>query len=464
MTARLSLPSRMGLIVVVALLAGWLALVAASYMINGLGQSAALPTPARLLALAEIMERAGPAERDRILAAVRTPQLAVWVVPKPLQASAIPEFWPLDAARLDGFREAFADRALIMMPQERGHPLSGFVASALNAVEFRIGLAGDETLVVRSESPYVVAVIGLPVGFGAGLIGVLIALAALILLHREFRPLARLAAAVDRVDPSGEPVDLPRIRARSPELRALVAAFDRLQGRVATLLRARMALIGGIQHDLRTFATRLRLRVDKIADAEDRARAADDIDNMIALLDDALLASRAGASELDEELVDLAALVATEVSDRQAAGAPIGPLAGPAASEGGEAAEATILGDRLALRRIVANLVDNALRYGHRAHLGVRLDGADAILIVDDEGPGIPPDQREVLLEPFTRAETSRARRTGGAGLGLAVVRSLAEAHGGSVSIGQAPGGGARVSVRLPLFSPAMGQAGRAQR
>ncbi|MEO0681909.1 MAG: ATP-binding protein, partial [Pseudomonadota bacterium] len=105
-----------------------------------------------------------------------------------------------------------------------------------------------------------------------------------------------------------------------------------------------------------------------------------------------------------------------------------------------------------ALRRIVANLADNAVRYGRAAHLGLTTEGAEAVLTVDDEGPGIPPERRALLLEPFTRGEGSRARRTGGAGLGLAVVRSLAEAHGGIVHLGDAPGGGARVTVRLPLF------------
>jgi signal transduction histidine kinase len=76
----------------------------------------------------------------------------------------------------------------------------------------------------------------------------------------------------------------------------------------------------------------------------------------------------------------------------------------------------------------------------------------DILLTVDDEGTGIPPAQRQAMLEPFSRLETSRNRGTGGAGLGLAIARGLIEAHGGSLSIEQAPSGGARISVRLPLF------------
>jgi signal transduction histidine kinase len=112
----------------------------------------------------------------------------------------------------------------------------------------------------------------------------------------------------------------------------------------------------------------------------------------------------------------------------------------------------TVLGDRLALRRVVANLVDNALHYGKAAHLSVDASSEFVTLLVDDEGSGIPVDQREQILEPFVRLEDSRNRRTGGAGLGLAVARSLVEAHEGVISIDDAPGGGARLMVRLPLF------------
>ncbi|MEM9783344.1 MAG: ATP-binding protein [Pseudomonadota bacterium] len=446
--ARLSLSGRAAVIVVVAVFAVWIGVIAASYVSQGIERSAALPAPMRLAALAELMERSAPAERDTVLATIRTPQFAVWVMPERLTETRLPELSIIDAATLDAYRTALAARPLVVTPRERAHPLSAFRASIFNAVEFRIGLASGETLVVTSESPFVVAPIGLPVGFGAALIGVVVALIALIALSREFRPIERLAAAVDRVDPAGERLALPPIRARSTEVKALVAAFERLQGRLDTLIRARMALVGGIQHDLRTFATRLRLRIDKIADPEDRARATADIADMIALMDDALLASRAGATELDEELVDLAPFIEGEVADRSAAGAPV------TLTVADGAAGAAVLADRLALRRIVGNLVNNALGYGERADLTLAREGAAAVITVDDAGPGIPADQRALLLEPFTRPDPSRARQSGGAGLGLAVVRSLAEAHGGSVEIGDGPLGGARLIVRLPVFDP----------
>ena len=287
---------------------------------------------------------------------------------------------------------------------------------------------------------------GLPVGFGAGLFGTIVALLALLVMQRETRPLARLAAAVDRVDLSADPPLLPDARRSAPEIRAVIAAFNRLQGRLSEMLRSRMTLIGGIAHDVRTFATRLRLRVENIPDTAEQQRAIADIDDMIRLLDDALLSSRVGAGQLSQEMVEFTALAEAEASDRRAQGSNV------EATVDEPARGAIVLGDRLALRRVVANIIDNAVKYGGLAHVQIRLAGDVVSLTVDDAGPGIPESQRQAMLEPFNRLETSRNRTTGGAGLGLAVVRSLVESHGGTIEITDAPRGGARVQVALPVF------------
>ena len=145
-------------------------------------------------------------------------------------------------------------------------------------------------------------------------------------------------------------------------------------------------------------------------------------------------------------MVEFAAVVESEAGDRRAQGSQVTATVDEAARG------AIVLGARLALRRVVANIVDNAVKYGRVADVQTRLVGDMVILIVDDEGPGIPESQRQAMLEPFNRLETSRNRTTGGAGLGLAVVRSLVEAHGGSVEVAEAPRGGARVNVALPVF------------
>jgi signal transduction histidine kinase len=145
-------------------------------------------------------------------------------------------------------------------------------------------------------------------------------------------------------------------------------------------------------------------------------------------------------------MVEFAALVCADVGDRRAQGEAV-----DVTTEAG-ARDAIVLGDRLALRRVLANVIDNAIKYGGVAHLRTSLRREMVVVAVDDDGPGIPEQARQAMLEPFNRLETSRNRATGGAGLGLAVVRSLVEAHGGTVEIAAAPGGGARVILALPVF------------
>jgi signal transduction histidine kinase len=137
------------------------------------------------------------------------------------------------------------------------------------------------------------------------------------------------------------------------------------------------------------------------------------------------------------------------VHDRRVQGKPVDLVTDE------RARNAVVLGDRLALRRIFANIIDNALAYGHAAHVRIATKDGAFLVSIDDEGPGIPADQRQTVLEPFHRLEKSRNRATGGAGLGLAVVRSLVEAHGGTIEIAATPGGGTRVNVALPVFRPA---------
>jgi signal transduction histidine kinase len=446
---RLTLAARLALIVVIGFSVIGIGSMAFFYTTSLREKEAVRPSPARLAALATLIEQTPQGARGLLLGAVSSPQFAVTVdTADGVQGTA---------GQLATLREAYAaalgGRAVeVGTPSAAPNPKFPRLARLLaaNATEIRIALRTGETLVVDARPAVPVTPLGLPIGFGAGLFGTIVALLALLVMQRETRPLARLAAAVDRVDLTGAPPLLPQARRSAPEIRAVIAAFNRLQGRLSEMLRARMTLIGGIAHDVRTFATRLRLRVEQIPDPAEQQRAIADIDDMIRLLDDALLSSRAGAGGLSQEMVEFAALVRTELDDRRAQGAAVDVVLEPAVGD------AIVLGDRLALRRVIANIVDNAIKYGRVAHVQLHVRsslGRETVVVtVDDEGPGIPADRRQAMLEPFNRLETSRNRATGGAGLGLAVARSLVEAHGGTVEIATAPAGGAQVVVELPVF------------
>ena len=448
MILRMTFAARIGLIVVVGLGMAWISTIALYYIARAhTAESNTLPVPGHIAALVELIERTPSEEQKLVLRVASSETFAARIDAGANTGTTAQRILPrLNKRAIESSLQALGGRPVSVNFADVGERSRLFSRLVPPTVDVRVGLRTGDTLVIEVGNAILLGPLGLPVGFGAGIFGTLIALLALLVMHRETKPLARLAEAVDRVDLSLDPVALPEARRSAPEIRSLIDAFNRLQGRLGELLRSRMAMLGGISHDVRTYATRLRLRAEKINDEAERDRAIADINDMILLLDDALLASRAGAGELAEEMVEIDDIIRAEVADRQSGGARID-------YQGGHWEQVpTVLGDRLALRRVVANLADNAIKYGGSAHLRSMIVGKDFLLTVDDEGAGIPPEHRQAMLEPFSRLETSRSRGTGGAGLGLAIARGLTEAHGGALSIQQAPSGGARISVRLPLF------------
>lgn len=446
---RLTLAIRLALLVAIAISTIAIVGIAAFYLTLARENELTRVSPARLAALVAQLEQSTPENRKQLIEAVSSSQFMVRV-------GSVHTFEPVGGApppRQDELREAYAAALpgrtvdIVAAPERPLNPLYPRLSHLITeSVEFRISLGSGELLVIDAYTRLLVTPLGLPAGFGAGLFGTIVALLAMIVMQRETVPLARLAAAVDRVDLSIDPLPLPDARRSAPEIRAVIAAFNRLQGRLAEMLRARMTLVGGIAHDVRTFATRLRLRVEQIPDAAERQRAIADIDDMSRLLDDALLSTRAGAGGLSQEMIEFSALVCSDVDDRRAQGDAV-----DVEIEAG-ARRAIVLGDRLALRRVLSNIIDNALKYGRAAHVRTGLRGERIVVSIDDDGPGIPKDKRQTVLEPFYRLEKSRNRATGGAGLGLAVARNLVESQGGTIEIGVAPTGGARVNVALPVF------------
>ena len=448
MILRMTFAARIGLIVVVGLGMAWISTIALYYIARAhTAESNTLPVPGHIAALVELIERTPSEEQKLVLRVASSETFAARIDAGANTGTTAQRILPrLNQRAIESSLQALGGRPVSVNFADTGERRRLFSRLVPPTVDVGVGLRTGDTLVIEVGNAILLGPLGLPVGFGAGIFGTLIALLALLVMHRETKPLARLAEAVDRVDLSLDPVALPEARRSAPEIRSLIDAFNRLQSRLGELLRSRMAMLGGISHDVRTYATRLRLRAEKINDEAERDRAIADINDMILLLDDALLASRAGAGELAEEMVEIDDIIRAEVADRRSGGARID-------YQGGHWEQVpTVLGDRLALRRVVANLADNAIKYGGSAHLRSMIVDKDFLLTVDDEGAGIPPEHRQAMLEPFSRLETSRSRGTGGAGLGLAIARGLTEAHGGALSIQQAPSGGARISVRLPLF------------
>ena len=206
--------------------------------------------------------------------------------------------------------------------------------------------------------------------------------------------------------------------------------------------------MAAVSHDLRTPLTRLRLRLEQLPPETARA-AAQDIRAMDELIDASLTVVREQATAVPPSLMDLGAMLQSLADDRAELGQPVS-LAEPA----GGAMPLRVRARPASLRRIVDNLVDNALRYGHSATLAVHLTDGGVVVTVDDTGPGIAPDQLVRVMQPWVRlqADDPSARATGrGSGLGLAIALDLAQREGGRLSVENRAEGGLRATLWLPM-------------
>ncbi|MEI6281649.1 MAG: ATP-binding protein [Alphaproteobacteria bacterium] len=256
--------------------------------------------------------------------------------------------------------------------------------------------------------------------------------------RRLTAPIAAFAKAAERLgrDPRAPPLALKG----SLEVNEAVEAFNNMQGRLGRYVEDRTAMIGAIAHDLRTPLTRLRFRIES-APEETRAKLAADIDQMDEMISAALAFVRDASQSGGRAKVELSSLVESVVDEAAETGAKATLT---------ESEPVIIDGDSLALRRLLTNLIDNAVKYGGGARASLHSMPGFAVVEIEDDGPGVNAEELERVFEPFYRHEPSRSRVTGGIGLGLAVVRSIARAHGGDVTLHNRPGGGLNARVMLP--------------
>jgi signal transduction histidine kinase len=266
-----------------------------------------------------------------------------------------------------------------------------------------------------------------------------------LVLRRLTRPLAALAdAATGLVNNLNQPA-LPE---RGPaEIARAAAAFNVMQRDLRAMLDTRDQALAGVSHDLRLPITRLRLRLEQLADPDLRKLMQHDLAEMDEMIGQTLDFLRAGKTREAKVRMNLDALAEGVADDFMAQGVVIhlhGQIGQP------------LMARPQALRRCLSNLLENARRYADSdIDLSLCIQGDMAEIRVEDRGPGIPEADRERVFEPYFRLESSRARATGGSGLGLAIVRAIARAEGGEVTLSAREGGGLCVCLTLPLETQA---------
>ncbi|WP_238263084.1 HAMP domain-containing sensor histidine kinase [Cupriavidus pauculus] len=256
----------------------------------------------------------------------------------------------------------------------------------------------------------------------------------------SIRPLVALADAADALNPN---VKSPPLDEGGPtELAQAARAFNAMRERIAHFVEERVQILAAISHDLQTPITRMKLRAEMTEDSEDKRKLVSDLAEIQTLVREGLAYARStsGDSE-DASRIDLGSFIESLVYDYQDTGKDVTI---------GENAGGAIVIRRNALRRVLTNLIDNAIKYGGgAAEVGVRRDRDAVVIAILDRGPGIPEDKLEAVLQPFVRLEGSRNRETGGTGLGLAIAHQLAAAIGGQLKLSNRPGGGLAAEVRL---------------
>jgi signal transduction histidine kinase len=276
---------------------------------------------------------------------------------------------------------------------------------------------------------------------GQTLVLYVIVLVPLLLVGRRIaRPLDDLTRSAEQFATTGA---ADPVMERGPgDVRRLTTAFNAMRARLLAMLTEKDRMLGAIGHDLRTPLASLRVRAESVEDEGERARMSETILEMSRMLDDILSLARAGRSMEPVQKVDLAALADAVVEDFVELGVQ---------ADMTETARTVASVKPQLMKRALRNLIENAVKYGGRAHVELVRDTREVRIDVKDDGPGMPEDRMADMMEPFTRIEESRSRDTGGAGLGLALVRAIMMEHGGELRLSNRPEGGLCAGLVLPL-------------
>lgn len=267
---------------------------------------------------------------------------------------------------------------------------------------------------------------------------------AILFLRNQIRPIVRLA---DAAEAFGKGRDVPDFRpSGATEVRRASLAFIDMRERISRFVQQRTDMLAGVSHDLRTPLTRMKLELAMMKDSGSIQALKGDVEEMERMLEEYLAFARGQAGESASE-TDLGQLLKDVVASAKR----------KSDAKAAKPVELSVKDDLIvelrpnAMRRCVTNLLENALRHGTRSEVSAAMNGSTIEIAVDDDGPGIPPEQREEAFRPFHRLDSGRTLSSGGVGLGLAIARDIARGHGGDIILGDSAMGGLRAVVRLPV-------------
>ena len=378
------------------------------------------------------LEALPPEGRAGLAAAMSSPNFRVSTAGPPLPCERAPQSDRIVEQLLPPLLD---DRAGLTM--QLCNPLPG---SELSYVQIHVPGHGSATDIdLDRPDRRVVFAIGIPLT--VALVFLLIAVTGLSIwaAWRITRPLRRLAETVDAF--GQHMVAAPMPEHGPDEIRRAARAFNGMQASIATFIQDRSRMLAAVSHDLRTPLTRLKLRVQLDQPSEGRAAMLRDIGQLQTMIDAALAFLRGQSDGEARDLIDIGPLVATICDEFAETGMAL-------------SCDADIYApcwcQPLSVRRAIANLIENARAFGSRVDIEVSVQDGVVIVDVADDGPGIPAQDRERMLRPFTRLADHRSSRDGHVGLGLAIVQDVARAHSGTLELLDREPNGLIARLRLP--------------
>jgi signal transduction histidine kinase len=420
--------SQIAVLIVISLLAIHL-IVTAVFVLGHPNDHRPDGPPGQVVPLIQLVDTTAPQDRARVMANIaRTfPYLDMTLAPPNSADPAIAE----DAPHLGSLRRHLGPRFHVAVvdsaPDHDGRPL------------LAIRLQDGETITTRMLAGPPPRRFG-PVTLTLLFIAISMTLLGLWAARALTSPLRAFAKAAEGFNLDAAFAPLPE---RGPhEIRTAARAFNQMRDRIKHLIEDRVRMLAAVGHDLRTPITRLRLRSEFVEDEALRGRMLSDLDQMKAMVEAVLVYLRDGRSQEGLTKIDLATSLQT-IADQFADLGHDVRYAGPD--------HAAIPARPDALHRAIANLVDNAVRYGGKALIRLAVAPAAVTITIEDDGPGIPEADKATMLEPFQRGEAARTMDSAtGFGLGLSIARAVVEAHGGTLTLANREPRGLAATIALP--------------
>lgn len=258
-------------------------------------------------------------------------------------------------------------------------------------------------------------------------------------MRNQIRPIHRLAIAAEKLGKGQDLADFKIEGAR--EVRQAARAFLDMRDRIRRQIDQRTAMLAGVSHDLRTPLTRMKLQLAMLNKSSENDNLRQDLEDMEKMLEGYLTFARGEGNE-PTEMVDMKTVLERVTGNARRQGYMV---------EECYAGQALLRVRPVAIERALANIVSNACKYAKHVWVGLQVQPESVEIFVDDDGPGIPQEQRDEVFKPFYRLEKSRNQKTGGVGLGLSIAQDIVHGHGGEIFLEESQRGGLRVVVRLPV-------------